>query len=143
MAEIIESSETALARFRRVTGGLAGPGASYGACRARIEGAYAGRFALFSFCSHSTLHRRHRAAGTALPERHATLAHVLAVQGALRATLEALIRAGGLDRADAAALLERRAREMRGMTSAAEWHRAADTLEVWAREVREQGSFAK
>ena len=76
-------------------------------------------------------------------EKPATLAHVLAVQGALRATLEALILAGALDRAAAADLIARRADEMRRMTDDADWRRAADTLEVWAREVREQGSFAK
>jgi hypothetical protein len=78
-----------------------------------------------------------------MTEKPATLAHVLAVQGALRATLEALIEAGVVARTDVAALLERRAREMRQMTDDAAWRRAADTIEVWAREVREQGSFAK
>jgi hypothetical protein len=76
-------------------------------------------------------------------EKPATLAHVLAVQGALRATLEALIEAGVVARTGVAALLERRAREMRQMTDDEAWRRAADTIEVWAREVRERGSFAK
>ncbi len=46
-------------------------------------------------------------------KKPATLAHVLAVQGVLRTTLEALIAAGAVDRAAVAALLERRAREVR------------------------------
>jgi hypothetical protein len=77
------------------------------------------------------------------PEHGATLAHVLAVQGALRATWEALIMAGTLDRTAVAGLLERRAREMRGMTAAADWRRAAETLDLWAAEVRKLSNFAK
>lgn len=42
-----------------------------------------------------------------MTEKPATLAHVLAVQGALRATLEALIEAGVVARTGVAALLER------------------------------------
>jgi hypothetical protein len=78
-----------------------------------------------------------------MTEKPATLAHVLAVQGALRATLEALIGADVVARGDVAILLERRAGAMREMSSAEDRHRAADTLEVWAREVRERGDFAK
>lgn len=77
------------------------------------------------------------------PEHGATLAHVLAVQGALRATLEALILAGTLDRAAAAELMADRAREMRRMTDDPDWRRAADTLDVWAVEVGRLGNFAK
>lgn len=77
------------------------------------------------------------------PEHNATLAHVLAVQGVLRATLEALILAGQVDRGRVADLLARRAREMRGTTDAADWHRAAETLDLWAAEVRKLGNFAK